>query len=146
MPPSVIIALIYRAGVTAVFVGADRIAANGDVANKIGTYGLAILAREHGIPLYVVAPRSTIDLALASGDEIIIEERAAEEVTHIRGVRIAPTGAAVANPAFDITPQRYISAIITESGIAHPPFAPALARFLTDKHPGFTESTTQQRA
>jgi methylthioribose-1-phosphate isomerase len=118
------------AGIKGVFVGADRIAANGDVANKIGTYGLAILAREHGIPLYVVAPRSTIDLALACGEEIVIEQRAPDEVTHLRGVRIAPAGVPVANPAFDVTPARYVTAIVTDGGIARPPFAPALAHLV----------------
>ncbi len=115
------------AGIKGVFVGADRVAANGDVANKIGTYGLAILAREHGIPFYVVAPRSTVDLSLASGDAIVIEQRAPEEVTHIRGVRVAPQGVPVANPAFDVTPARYITAIVTDSGVVRPPFGPALA-------------------
>jgi methylthioribose-1-phosphate isomerase len=124
-----------KAGIKAVFVGADRIAANGDVANKIGTYGLAILAREHGIPLYVVAPCSTIDLALPSGEQIVIEERSPNEVTHIRGVRIAPEGVGVANPAFDVTPQRYITAIITDGGIARPPFDHALAQIISDQRP-----------
>lgn len=118
------------AGIKAVFVGADRIAANGDTANKIGTYGLAILAREHGIPFYVVAPRSTVDLALPSGDAIVIEQRSPDEVTHIRGVRVAPEGIPVANPAFDMTPHRYISAIITDGGIARPPFVETLAAIM----------------
>ncbi len=122
-----------KAAIKAVFVGADRIAANGDAANKIGTYGLAILAREHQIPFYIVAPRSTIDLSLSSGEEITIEERPADEVTHIRGVRIAPEGVRVANPAFDVTPQRYITAIITESGIVRPPFDQALAAVITNQ-------------
>jgi len=100
-----------------VVVGADRIAANGDVANKIGTYTLAVLAKENGIPFYVAAPTSTIDLSLASGDKIPIEEREATELTHIQGVPIAPAGIAAANPAFDITPHDYVSAIITEKGI-----------------------------
>ena len=122
-----------KADIKGVFVGADRIAANGDVANKIGTYGLAILAREHGIPFYVVAPCSTIDLTLDSGEQIIIEERSPNEITHIRGVRIAPEGVGVANPAFDVTPQRYITAIITDGGIARPPFAQALAQIVNDQ-------------
>jgi methylthioribose-1-phosphate isomerase len=122
-----------KAGINAVFVGADRIAANGDVANKIGTYGLAILAREHGIPFYVVAPRSTIDLSLRSGEQITIEERAPDEITHIRGVRVAPEGVRVANPAFDVTPQRYITAIITDGGIAQPPFDQALAEIISNQ-------------
>ncbi|MEW8979714.1 MAG: S-methyl-5-thioribose-1-phosphate isomerase [Symbiobacterium sp.] len=113
-----------------VFVGADRIAANGDTANKIGTYGVAVLAREHGIPFYVVAPTSTVDLRIRSGDEIEIEERAHEEVTHIGGVRIAPEGIAVANPAFDVTPARYITGIVTERGIAYPPYTVSLRRLM----------------
>jgi len=111
-----------------VIVGADRIAANGDVANKIGTYSLAVLARENQVPFYVAAPISTIDLSLASGDEIPIEERPAEEVTHVFGVRVAPEGAAVRNPAFDVTPHRYVTAIITQRGVARPPYAESLAR------------------
>jgi methylthioribose-1-phosphate isomerase len=111
-----------RGGIRAVFVGADRIAANGDVANKIGTYGLAVLAREHSIPLYVVAPRSTIDRSLPDGEAIPIEERAPDEVTSVRGVVLAPAGVRAANPAFDVTPARYIAAIITEAGIVRPPY------------------------
>jgi methylthioribose-1-phosphate isomerase len=109
-----------------VIVGADRIAANGDVANKIGTYTLAVLARESKIPFYVAAPMSTIDLSLSSGDKIPIEERSPEEVTHIQGVAIAPEGIDVANPAFDITPNQYITAIITEKGIIRAPYAEGL--------------------
>ncbi len=116
------------AGIKAVFVGADRIAANGDVANKIGTYGLAVLAREHGIPLYVVAPRSTVDLALPDGTAIPIEERKSEEITSIGGTRIAPIGIPVANPAFDITPARYVAAIITEAGIIRAPYETGLLK------------------
>jgi len=112
------------------FVGADRIAVNGDTANKIGTYGVAVLAREHGIPFYVVAPTSTIDLAIETGDEIEIEERHHHEVTHIGGVRVAPEGIGVANPAFDVTPGKYITGIITESGIAYPPFRLNLKRLV----------------
>ncbi|HLN61917.1 MAG TPA: S-methyl-5-thioribose-1-phosphate isomerase [Symbiobacteriaceae bacterium] len=112
------------------FVGADRIAANGDTANKIGTYGVSVLAREHGIPFYVVAPSSTVDLAIESGAEIEIEERKHEEVTHIGGVRIAPEGIGVANPAFDVTPAKYITGIITEAGIVYPPFRVNLQRLL----------------
>jgi methylthioribose-1-phosphate isomerase len=108
---------VMRSGkIQAVFVGADRIAANGDAANKIGTYGVAVLAEAHGVPLYVVAPTSTIDMTLATGDEIPIEERAAEEVTAGFGRRTAPTGVKVYNPAFDVTPYRLIRAIITERG------------------------------
>lgn len=99
-----------------VVVGADRIAANGDVANKVGTYGVAVLARENNVPFYVAAPVSTLDLTLASGDQIPIEERAAAEVTHVFGVPVAPEGIAVANPAFDVTPARYVTGIITEKG------------------------------
>jgi methylthioribose-1-phosphate isomerase len=109
-----------------VVVGADRIAANGDVANKIGTYGVAVLAKENGVPFYVAAPISTLDLTLASGDEIPIEERAGEEVTHLQGVAVAPEGIRVANPAFDVTPNRYVSAIITERGVARAPYEPSL--------------------
>jgi methylthioribose-1-phosphate isomerase len=114
-------------GITAVFVGADRIAANGDVANKIGTYGLGVLAHEHGIPLYVVAPRSTIDRSLPNGDAIPIEERSPDEVTSVLGTQIAPIGVRVANPAFDVTPSRYVAAIITEAGIIRPPLEIGLA-------------------
>ena len=108
--------------ITAVFVGADRIAANGDVANKIGTYGLAVLAQAHSLPFYVVAPCSTIDLSLTSGDFIPIEQRNPAEVTTVRGVQIAPSGIQVANPAFDVTPHALVTAIITEQGIAHSPY------------------------
>ncbi len=111
-----------------VVVGADRIASNGDVANKVGTYGLAVLAKENNVPFYVAAPISTLDLTLKSGDEIPIEERAAGEVTHIQGVHIAPDGIKVANPAFDVTPHRYVSAIITERGVARAPFELSLAK------------------
>jgi len=108
---------ISRGEVNCVIVGADRIAANGDTANKIGTYTLAVLAKEHGIPFYVAAPTTTFDLSLASGTQIPIEQRSPEEVTHIQGISIAPEGVEAANPAFDITPHRYITAIITENGI-----------------------------
>jgi methylthioribose-1-phosphate isomerase len=109
-----------------VIVGADRIAANGDVANKIGTYSLAVLAKENGVPFYVAAPLSTLDLTFPSGDQIPIEERAAAEVTHLRGVHLAPDHIKVANPAFDVTPNRYVSAIITERGIARAPYVDTL--------------------
>ena len=115
-----------------VVVGADRIAANGDVANKVGTYGLAVLAKENNVPFYVAAPISTLDLTLESGDKIPIEERAGKEVTHIQGLAIAPEGIKVANPAFDVTPNRYVSAIITERGIARAPYTEQL-RQLCDK-------------
>jgi methylthioribose-1-phosphate isomerase len=114
-----------------VVVGADRIAANGDVANKIGTYSVAVLAKENGIPFYVAAPISTLDLALASGDEIPIEQRAASEVTHVFGVAVAPEGIRVENPAFDVTPNRYVTAIITERGVARGPYEESL-RALVD--------------
>jgi methylthioribose-1-phosphate isomerase len=124
-------AWIMRQGrVQAVIVGADRIAANGDTANKIGTYGLALLARAHQIPFYVAAPISTIDRSLADGSAIPIEERSSEEVTHIAGVRQAPEGVSALNPAFDVTPAELITAIITESGIARPPLEAALRRLV----------------
>jgi methylthioribose-1-phosphate isomerase len=109
-----------------VIVGADRIAANGDVANKIGTYTLAVLAKENKIPFYVAAPTSTIDLSLSSGDKIPIEERSPEEVTHIQGISIAPQGIRAANPAFDVTPHSYITAISTEKGIIRAPYTEGL--------------------
>jgi methylthioribose-1-phosphate isomerase len=118
--------LMSRAEVDAVIVGADRIAANGDVANKIGTYTLAVLAHENGVPFYVAAPVSTIDLATPSGAGIPIEERAAEEVTHHAGRRLAPEGVAVRNPAFDVTPHRYVTAIVCERGVARPPYERSL--------------------
>jgi methylthioribose-1-phosphate isomerase len=118
--------LMQRGRIDLVVVGADRIARNGDVANKIGTYALAVLAKEHGIPFYVAAPISTLDLSLASGDEIPIEERSPEEVTTWAGVRTAPAGVSAANPVFDVTPARYITAIITDRGVALQPFGPSL--------------------
>jgi len=108
--------------VNLVLVGADRIAANGDVANKIGTYKLAVVAKENGIPIYSVAPTSTVDLNLAGGDDIPIEERPAEEVTSVFGQPIAPEGISARNPAFDVTPHRYLTGIVTENGIVYPPF------------------------
>ena len=114
--------LMQRGKIDLVLTGADRIAANGDAANKIGTYSLAVLAKENSIPFYIAAPRSTIDLALKTGDEIPIEERSSEEVVAFQGVRSAPFGMPVYNPAFDITPHRYITAIITEAGVVRPPF------------------------
>jgi len=120
-----------RGNVQAVIVGADRIAANGDTANKIGTYTVAILAREHGIPFYVAAPFSTVDLETPDGSGIPIEQRAATEVTHIGGRQIAPSGVGIGNPAFDVTPARYIAAIITERGIARAPYTESL-RHLAD--------------
>jgi len=105
-----------------ILVGADRISSNGDVANKIGTYSVAVLAKENQIPFYSVAPISTFDITLKAGYEIPIEERNPEEVTHIFGIQIAPTGVKVRNPSFDVTPNRYISGIITERGIIRPPY------------------------
>src|SRR5687767_12217308 len=109
-----------------VIVGADRIAGNGDVANKIGTYSLGVLARENGVPFYVAAPVSTFDLSLASGNDIPIEERAAEEVTHHGGRRLAAEGVSVRNPAFDVTPHRFVTAIVCERGVARPPYTESL--------------------
>jgi methylthioribose-1-phosphate isomerase len=114
--------LMQRGAIDCIIVGADRIVANGDVANKIGTYTLAVLAQAHGLPFYVAAPSSTIDLTLPDGSQIPIEERAAEEVTHLDGRRIAPEGVAAAHPAFDVTPARLITAMITERGVIYPPF------------------------
>jgi len=111
-----------------VVVGADRIAANGDVANKIGTYGVAVLAREHGIPFYVAAPLSTIDLDTPDGSRIPIEERSDREVTHVGSTRLTPEGAKIRNPAFDVTPATYVTAIITERGVARAPYEETLAR------------------
>jgi methylthioribose-1-phosphate isomerase len=116
-----------RGKVDLVIVGADRIAANGDVANKIGTYSLAVLARENGVPFYVAAPVSTIDLSMSSGDEIPIEERSSREVTELSGLRIAPEGVTAAHPAFDVTPARLVTAIITEQGIVRAPYETSLA-------------------
>lgn len=109
-----------------VVVGADRIAANGDVANKIGTYSVAVLAKENNVPFYVAAPISTLDLTLAHGDLIPIEERGAAEVTHVFGVQVAPKNTSVRNPAFDVTPNRYVTAIITERGVARGPYEESL--------------------
>jgi len=120
--------LMKQRKINKVIVGADRIAANGDVANKIGTYSLAVLAKEHNIPFYVAAPLSTIDLTVQNGDEIPIEERNAEEITTIRGIRVAPEGMHVYNPAFDITPNRYITAIITEAGVVFPPYQKGIGK------------------
>jgi len=120
-------ALMAQGQVDVIVVGADRIAANGDVANKIGTYTLAVLARAHRIPFYVAAPFSTVDLSLASGREIPIEQRSSAEVTHIAGRAIAPDGVVALHPAFDVTPADFVTAIITERGVIRPPFAEGLA-------------------
>ncbi|MEJ2733808.1 MAG: S-methyl-5-thioribose-1-phosphate isomerase [Anaerolineae bacterium] len=122
---------LMRTGrVDIVFVGSDRTAANGDVANKIGTYKLAVLAKENGIPFYAVVPTSTIDLSVPTGDDIPIEERGSEEVTHPGGCQIAPDGVRVLNVAFDVTPHRYVTGIVTENGIAYPPFKQNLRRMV----------------
>ena len=118
--------LMRRGEIGCVITGADRIAANGDTANKIGTYTLAVLAKENGIPFYVAAPISTVDLSLSNGDQIEIEERSSDEVTEFRGVQIAPEGVEAYNPGFDVTPAKYVNAIITEAGIARPPFNQSL--------------------
>ncbi len=117
---------MQQGAVDCIIVGADRIAANGDVANKIGTYTLAVLAHAHQIPFYVAAPTSTIDLATPDGSQIPIEQRAPEEVTHLGGVAIAPVGVSAAHPAFDVTPQQLVTAIITERGVVYPPYLSAL--------------------
>ena len=119
--------MMRRGDVDLVVVGADRIAANGDVANKIGTYGVAVLAKEHGIPFYVAAPISTIDLDPPDGSGIPIEERPEREVTHVGVTRVTPEGARIRNPAFDVTPAKYVTAIVTERGIARAPFDTALS-------------------
>jgi methylthioribose-1-phosphate isomerase len=118
--------LMARGEIDAVIVGADRIAANGDVANKIGTYSVAVLAKENGIPFYVAAPTSTFDLETATGASIPIEERPAEEITHHAGRRLAPEGVSVRNPAFDVTPHRYVTAIVCERGVARAPYTESL--------------------
>ena len=123
-------AFMRRGAVDLVITGADRIAANGDTANKFGTYALAVLAKAHGLPFYVAAPTSTIDRSLPTGDGIPIEERAPDEVTRYAGVRTTPEGVAAANPAFDVTPHELIAAIITERGVARPPYAESLAASL----------------
>jgi methylthioribose-1-phosphate isomerase len=118
--------MMKQGKVGAVIVGADRIAANGDVANKIGTYSVAVLAKEHQIPFYVAAPWSTVDMNTPTGDKIPIEQRSSREVTHMAGKQIAPDGVLVENPAFDVTPNRYIAAIITERGVARAPYSESL--------------------
>jgi methylthioribose-1-phosphate isomerase len=125
-------AVMRKEEIDCVIVGADRIAANGDVANKIGTYGLAIAAKEHGIPFYVAAPLSTLDMELESGDQIPIEERKAEEISHGFGVATAPEGVGIYNPAFDVTPNKLVSAIISEKGVARAPFGPRLRDWMKE--------------
>ena len=126
---------LNKGDIDCVIVGADRIAANGDVANKIGTYSIAVLAKENEIPFYVAAPISTVDLSIPSGDEIPIEERSPDEVAQFMGVRVAPEGISVANPAFDVTPHRYVSSIITENGIAREPYLEELKLLLERGQP-----------
>jgi methylthioribose-1-phosphate isomerase len=121
-------AMMHRGKIGAIIVGADRVAANGDVANKIGTYTVAILAKEHGIPFYVAAPISTIDLACPDGTHIPIEQRNPKEVTHIAGKQMVPDGVSIENPAFDVTPAKYVAAIITEKGIARAPYNESLQK------------------
>src|SRR5579862_4869734 len=119
---------LHSGRIGCVVVGADRIAANGDVANKIGTYSVAVLAKENGVPFFVAAPISTLDLTLASGDQIPIERRPDAEVTHVFGNAVAPAGTPVENPAFDVTPNRYVTAIVTEHGVARAPYTESLRR------------------
>jgi methylthioribose-1-phosphate isomerase len=119
-------AMMRQGKIKAVVVGADRIAANGDVANKIGTYSVAVLAKEHAIPFYVAAPWSTVDMNTPTGEQIPIEQRSHKEVTHHAGKQVAPDGVLVENPAFDVTPNKYVTAIVTERGIARAPFAESL--------------------
>ena len=121
-------AIMKQGRIGAVVVGADRIAANGDVANKVGTYTVAVLAKEHAIPFYVAAPFSTIDLETPDGSRIPIEQRSAREVTHMGDRQIAPTGVKVENPAFDVTPHQYVTAIITELGVARAPYGESLKK------------------
>jgi methylthioribose-1-phosphate isomerase len=118
---------MHQGLIDAVIVGADRVAANGDVANKIGTYSVAVLARQHDIPFFVAAPISTLDLTMSDGSHIPIEQRDPTEVTHIGGVRVVPEGVSVFNPAFDVTPNEFVTAIITDFGVARPPYQESLA-------------------
>lgn len=128
-------AMMRQGKIKAIVVGADRIASNGDVANKIGTYTVAVLAKEHGIPFYVAAPISTVDLACPDGSQIPIEQRNAKEVTHIAGKQMVPDGVSIENPAFDVTPAQYVAAIITERGIARPPFDNSLRELAAQETP-----------
>jgi methylthioribose-1-phosphate isomerase len=130
--------LMRQGRIQAVIVGADRIAANGDVANKIGTYGVAILAKEHNIPFYVAAPWSTLDLATPHGDLIPIEQRDAREVTHSNGKQMTPNGVAIENPAFDVTPAKYVTAIITERGVLSAPYNQSIKAMATQTEPELT--------
>ncbi len=126
-------ALMRQGRIQAVIVGADRIAANGDVANKIGTYTVAVLAKEHGIPFFVAAPWSTIDIATATGDGIPIEQRSAREVTHSNGKQMTPDGCGIENPAFDVTPAKYVTAIITERGVLRVPYIDSIAAMVGER-------------
>ena len=135
-------AMMRLGQVDLVIVGADRIAANGDVANKVGTYSVAVLAREHAIPFYVAAPISTVDLDTPNGERIPIEERSEREVTHVGTSRLTPDGARIRNPAFDVTPASYVAAIITERGIVRPPYDESLARLVAE--PATPESSAPQ--
>jgi methylthioribose-1-phosphate isomerase len=121
-------AMMRQGKIGAIVVGADRIAANGDVANKIGTYMVAVLAKENGIPFYVAAPISTVDMACPDGTRIPIEQRNSREVSHIAGKQMVPDGVAIENPAFDVTPAKYVAAIITERGIARAPYDESLRK------------------
>ena len=121
---------LHSGRIGCVIVGADRIAANGDVANKIGTYSVAVLAKENQVPFYVAAPTSTLDASLASGDQIPIEQRSPAEVTHLYGVAVTPEGTRAENPAFDVTPHRYVTAIITERGVARPDYSESLRKLI----------------
>jgi len=123
-------AMMRQGKIGAIVVGADRIAANGDVANKIGTYSVAVLAKENGIPFYVAAPISTVDMACPTGDQIPIEQRNVREVSHIAGKQMTPDGVSIENPAFDVTPGKYVSAIITERGLAREPYTESLLRLI----------------
>ena len=134
-------AMMRQGKIGAVVVGADRIAANGDVANKIGTYSVAVLAKEHTIPFYVAAPISTVDLETADGSKIPIEQRNAAEVTHIAGKAITPEGVQIENPAFDVTPAKYVTAIITEKGIARAPYEESLVRLAGKEAPQTVSAT-----
>ena len=127
--------VLSRGGVSCVIVGTDRVAANGDVANKIGTYPLAVMARRHGVPVYVAAPLSSIDFGCPTGAQIPIEQRAASELTEIAGRRIAPAGVRTFNPAFDVTPAELVTAIVTERGVARPPYDKSLAALKADGDP-----------
>jgi methylthioribose-1-phosphate isomerase len=120
--------MMQQGKIGAIVVGADRIAANGDVANKVGTYTVAILAKEHGIPFYVAAPISTVDLETPDGSKIPIEQRNKKEVSHIAGKQMVPDGVEIENPAFDVTPAKYVAAIITERGIARAPYTESLKK------------------